>query len=251
MNRSFIKWPFGIITGLVIILCVAWILSGFIVSRGPQNYIAHGGGAIDGVPVTNSLEAVENSIAHGVKYIELDLQLTSDNKLVATHDWGTFRSQTEGDWGDSEVPSYNEFRKMRICGKYKPMTYQLIDSVFKKNPDLWLVTDKITDLGVMERFLPDLKDRIIVESFSPQQYSEGKNRGFKVFRSYHNLTPGGINAVEINSRRLIYQHFIPTEFAVYSNRRISSVEADSIFKSDKRIKYIYVDYFEDSFDSRK
>lgn len=239
-----------IITGLTVILCAAWILSGYMIPLGSQYYIAHGGGAIDGVPITNSLEAVENSIAHGVRFIELDLQLTSDMKLVAAHDWGTFRKQTGGNWDDPQIPSYDDFCKMQICGKYRPLTYSLIDSVFKKNPELWLVVDKITDIRAIERFLPDIKDRIIVESFSPRQYSECIRRGFKGFRSYHNLTPGGINAVEINSRRRIYQHFIPTEFAVYSNRRISSGEADSIFNSDKRIKFIYVDFFEDSSESR-
>lgn len=225
MKRSFFKWTFGIITGITIIFCASWGLSGYMIPHGPQYYIAHGGGAIDSVPITNSLEAFENSIAHDVRFIELNHQLTSDMKLVAAHDWGTFSRQTGSNWDETQVPSYDVFCKMRICGKYHPMTYQLIDSVFKANPHLWLVVGKITDIRVIERFLPDFKDRIIVESFSSRQYSDCKSQGSKGFRSHHNLTPGGINAVEINSRRLIYQHFIPTDSAVYSNLRISSCEA--------------------------
>lgn len=59
----------------------AFFISGQLVKGGAQDYVAHGGGAIDGYTVTNSLEAVENALSKGVKYIELDLQQTSDGKL--------------------------------------------------------------------------------------------------------------------------------------------------------------------------
>ncbi|MBD5317371.1 MAG: hypothetical protein HDS11_06880 [Bacteroides sp.] len=251
MQSKFVKRALGLIIAAVIVLWVAWFLSGAMVSAGPKHYIAHGGGAIDGQPITNSLEAVEHSIANGIKFIELDLQMTSDNKLVAAHDWGTFRELTGGGADDTQVPSLAEFCNKRIMGKYRPLTYLLIDSLFKANPDLWLVTDKITDVNPIEAFLPDIKERIIVECFTPEQYDECRKRGLRGFRSYHNLTPGGINAVERHSRRMVYQHFIPTEFAVYSRSRISTAEADSIFKSDKRIRFIYVDYIQDNHDIKK
>ncbi len=245
-KRRILKTGIGIMAGLCLLLVVARFLSDRLTGDGPQYYIAHGGGAIDGHPVTNSLEAVENAIAHGIKYIELDLQLTSDNKLVATHDWGRFRKQTGEDPDNHVIPSYDSFCQKRILGKYRPMTYHLIDSVFKENPDLMLVTDKIRDIEPLEKYLPDIKDRITVECFSPHQYKECQEKGFKAFKSYHNLSPGGINALERNSRRLFYQHFIPTTFAVFSNRLISISDADSIFNSDKRIRFIYVDHLEDS-----
>lgn len=79
-----------------------------------QNYIAHGGGAIDGHIATNSLEAIDNAIAHGIKYIELDLQLTADSILVAAHDWNSFAGMTGFKSPDNRPPTLEEFQKCRI-----------------------------------------------------------------------------------------------------------------------------------------
>ncbi len=52
--------------------------------------IAHAGGGINGLKYTNSLEAMEQSIEHGFKMIELDLLISSDRRIVAVHDWNRF-----------------------------------------------------------------------------------------------------------------------------------------------------------------
>src|SRR5690554_7339671 len=48
----------------------------------PYAFIAHAGGTVEGYQYTNALEAVENSLAHGYKLIEIDLSETSDGHLV-------------------------------------------------------------------------------------------------------------------------------------------------------------------------
>lgn len=59
-----------------------------------RGFVAHAGGVVDvpGVPggllASNSLEALEQSVAHGHDHIEVDLVETSDGRLVALHDWG-------------------------------------------------------------------------------------------------------------------------------------------------------------------
>jgi len=52
-----------------------------------RHYVAHAGGMIDGFMYTNSLEAVDNAIANGIHYIELDLALTKEDSLVASQDF--------------------------------------------------------------------------------------------------------------------------------------------------------------------
>lgn len=207
-----------------------------------QNYIAHGGGAIDGHITTNSLESVELSIEKGVKYIELDLQLTSDGKLVAAHDWQSFNQSTGRTGTKTSVPSYEEFTRCRIHGKYTPMTYKMIDSVFSAHPELTLVTDKIEDVKVIDRFLKQLKSRIIIECFTPRQYEDCVKLGYMPMRSYHNFKSGGLNVIKYRCARYIYQQILPTQYAVFDSRRLSVRDADSIFSSDSRIRFVYVDY---------
>ena len=62
----------------------------------PPQLIAHGGGIIirvDGkdkrVYSTNSIEALQRNYDEGYSLFEMDFQWTSDNHLVAIHDWGT------------------------------------------------------------------------------------------------------------------------------------------------------------------
>lgn len=224
----------------VLVLLVAVVCLSYIFKYDRHDYIAHAGGAIDGNPMTNSLEAVENAIAHDMKYIELDLQVTSDNKLVAAHDWDLYFDQTGNE--NKEIPSYDSFCKSKILGKYTPMTYRLIDSLFSEHPDVWFVTDKVRDMEILENSLPSIKDQIIVECFSPEQYEDCQRRGFRPMRSYNNYYPGGINVVVKNSPMFIYRHFYPSSFAVYSDDRISTDTADSLFSADRRIRFVYVDF---------
>lgn len=55
----------------------------------PSNeiFIAHAGGVISNNIYTNSKEDVLKSLQNGFKYIELDLLITKDNHIIASHDW--------------------------------------------------------------------------------------------------------------------------------------------------------------------
>lgn len=131
---------------LMVMLSVIIIGGGIIMCFGDtqefdygQHCIAHAGGMIDGYKYTNSLEAVENAINHGVRYIEMDLAMTSDGYLVCTHSWNDFNRQTG--YPDSHIPvSYKDFQQRKLYGYLTPMTPALIDSIWNRHPDLYLVT---------------------------------------------------------------------------------------------------------------
>ena len=80
---------------------------------------AHRGGANDFVE--NTLEAFEQSINLGYKYIETDVQATKDNKLVIFHDSDLKRML------DKEIDiasiDYNELCKYKINGTHKIPTF--------------------------------------------------------------------------------------------------------------------------------
>ncbi|MEE0978499.1 MAG: glycerophosphodiester phosphodiesterase family protein [Muribaculaceae bacterium] len=242
MKTGITKFKLGLLAAVamfVLCLCVTARLAG---RDEPHFYIAHGGGAIEGHPVTNTLEAVDNAISRGVKYIELDLVTTSDGQLVAAHDWGTFAEQTGVEASAASPPAYDTFRRSRVYGKFKPMTAEMIDSVLRANPDIHLVTDKIQDMALVDKSLGDFRDRMLVECFSKEQYSECQRLGYTPMHSYRNLSPSGLHAVGLESKSFFLRHFLPRDYAVFSNQRISAHEADSIFNAEPRVKYIYVDF---------
>lgn len=140
--------------------------------------IAHAGGAIDGDKYTNSLEAVKQSIVKGYKFIELDLLITKDDKIVAAHDWRSFNRITGHQHLDHQVLSLNEFRSRKINSKYTPLSYIEINEIFAANPSLILVTDKIKDF---KKLVATFKfaDRMIVEVFSIKDYQRALAAGVK------------------------------------------------------------------------
>lgn len=140
--------------------------------------IAHAGGAIDGRVYTNSLEALENAVAAGYRFVEFDLAFTLDSVLVATHSWSDFNAQSGFPAKGDSVPLYADFVSRKLYGKYTPLTAHLIDSVFVNNPQLFLVTDKISDADVLESYFPALKQRMVVEAFNYNDYVELKRRGY-------------------------------------------------------------------------
>jgi hypothetical protein len=144
----------------------------------PDVFIAHGGGSIDGLTFTDSLEAIESSIRRGYRMIELDLQVTTDGVLVAAHDWKSFRQWTgRGPEAISDEPmSLAQFKSNPIYGRYTPLDEVTIRAIFLRHPELILVTDKIADFPRLVRAFP-FQERVIVEVFSPQDVALAKASG--------------------------------------------------------------------------
>lgn len=172
-----------LLLGAAVVTAIGWrlwfnhVCESIIKDYPEQNYIAHGGGAIDGHIATNSLEAIDNAIAHGFRYIELDLQLTADSFLVATHDWDSFREITGFKNYDNRPPTLEEFKNCRIWGKYTPLTYCMIDSIFFRHPELILVTDKLDDAYYLQKFLPGLTNKTMVNVLPEINSMKLKKRG--------------------------------------------------------------------------
>jgi hypothetical protein len=116
-----------------------------------EHFIAHAGGAIDGLNYTNCVEAMDLSYSKGCKLFELDLCETTDGKIVAAHDPPGITEE--------------EFMNTLIAGKYTPMNIETINDWFRRHPDAILVTDKLNDPQRMyDEFL--FRDRVIMELFT-------------------------------------------------------------------------------------
>ena len=74
---------------------------------------------------TNSKEALEQAIQNGYKVIEVDFSVTSDGRVVCTHDFSEF----------SEIPDYDTFMLSKIKGQYTPISIEELVGCIAHHPD--------------------------------------------------------------------------------------------------------------------
>ena len=171
-----------------------------------EHFIAHAGGAIDGINYTNCVEAMDLSYSKGCKLFELDLVFTTDGKMIAKHD-------------PPEITEV-EFMSELIEGKYTPMNMETINDWFRKHPDAILVTDKINDTQrIYDEFL--FQDRVIMELFTWEAIDKAISLGIKPMVS-ENLIFG-------KSEKAMKMGISPLESKSFSN-------IEKILK-DKKIEY--------------
>lgn len=154
-------------------------LSRFYVNDGYINgnaYIAHGGG-INEYELTNSLEALTDSIKRKFKFIEIDMMVTSDGKIIGAHDWKQFKELIGYKNNTNKPINSNEIRETKINNKYTPIMGNDIYNFMIEN-DFVLVTDKIKNYDSLVKEIP-LADRMIVEVFSPDDYLRALQCGIK------------------------------------------------------------------------
>lgn len=103
--------------------------------------MAHALGGYDGNIYNNTEEALQNSIQNGFKFIEVDMTLTSDNKLVCTHGFDAASCVKTGVKQYNEVPTYKQFMTTKLHEKYKAIKVSTLIKYMKKYPDLLLEID--------------------------------------------------------------------------------------------------------------
>lgn len=146
--------------------------------------IAHGMGGLDGVELTNSLEAFETNYDKGQRVFEVDLSLTSDGLLAGRHDWMSYLDERfELDVPASEQdrpPTMATFLSRKILKQYTPISFDDVARLLVEYPDTYIITDtKEVDpqlvakqfaliRDTIERVDPTLVDRVIPEIYSPE-----------------------------------------------------------------------------------
>ena len=138
--------------------------------------IYHAGGEIHGNSYTNSLEAVENTLAEngGVCFVEMDFRYTSDGALVCAHEW------SDAVVDQTETPALEEFLSWKIQGRFTPLTAEHLMQILAENPNMYLVTDK--KVGSLVSIIGDLVklcgrddsvlSRIIIQLYTGREKSE-------------------------------------------------------------------------------
>ena len=136
------------------------------------NVIAHAGGVVNGVAMTNSREALFSARDKGFKFIELDLLFTADSMLVAYHSWDEYNVAIGKQENSSVAPTLKDFLSRQLPGGFTPLTADDINDFFISHDSIFFVTDKISDAKILNKFFPRLKNRMVVEAFNYKDYSD-------------------------------------------------------------------------------
>ena len=139
-------------------------------------FIAHAGGIIDGFTYTNSLEALNKNYNLGINHFELDLNLTSDNKIVAVHDWQSWTKRTK--YSGSIPPTLKVFLENKIDKKFSPLGEKEILNWFMEHPDSTLVTDKLDDPLIIMKTFKKIENNIIMELFTENSINKAFDNNF-------------------------------------------------------------------------
>jgi glycerophosphoryl diester phosphodiesterase len=117
--------------------------------------VGHAGVGLPEGTYTNSLEALDMAVSRGFTLIELDLSLTSDDRIVASHDWDIFYVELHpgvsflpsrfAKWIRPEVPTYDEFMGQEIRGGLTPLDVSRLSEWLTAHPAVKIVTDAKDD----------------------------------------------------------------------------------------------------------
>lgn len=145
----------------------------------PAKYIAHAGGRVDGLRLSNSKEAIEKSYRNGYKLIELDMEWSTDGNLVLVHDWGNFAKFINSN--DEKAYSAEEFRNLKIQKTLTPLTIDDLANWLMENHGVYIVTDvknsNVQALKFIKDRYPELINRFIPQIYHFQEYDQVKNMG--------------------------------------------------------------------------
>lgn len=103
------------------------------------SFIAHAGGEIEGYTYSNCGRAIRENYKKGYRVFEIDLALTSDNKIVAKHDWDSFIIQDGVEPG--HIPTKDEFLSKPLWGIFEPLSLEELCSIMVEYEDIWIITD--------------------------------------------------------------------------------------------------------------
>jgi len=142
--------------------------------------VGHSFGSIDGNSYTGSKEAFQERYDLGYRTFEVDLEMTSDDKVVLRHDWD---QGIQIGISSENIPTEEEFLAVPILGTYTPLSFSDLCLLMQEYPDIWIVTDsKYSDSkNVKKQFTimvqtaqecnaAEVLDRIIVQLYNTKMY---------------------------------------------------------------------------------
>ncbi len=127
---------------------------------------------------TNSLEAIENTIDSGNRFIEVDFDFSADGYLVCTHEL------------ESPVTEA-EFMSEKANGEFTHMNLDTVAKIMHNHPQIHVITDikgnNVSGCSQIREKYPELTERFIIQVYHDSEYEEIRELGFKylIFTLYN------------------------------------------------------------------
>lgn len=170
--------------------------------------IAHAGGAIYGIRLTNSLQALDNSYKHGFRHFELDIDWSTDGIPVLVHDW------TNTNWladirYSAEPHTYSEFQSMRGAMGIQFLDLDMLEAWLKEHKDAFIITDVKSDniklLTLCKNRYPRLFKQTIAQIYAFDEYEKVKNLGYKdIILTFYKLTCSEADIINFCKGKSLY-----------------------------------------------
>ena len=100
--------------------------------------ISHAMGGVDGYSYTNCLEGFQENYAEGHRVFEVDLEYTSDDRLVVWHHWNR---QVCSEHKKGKAPTHRQFMNYRIFDRFTPLDLEALLGLMSEHPDVRIVVD--------------------------------------------------------------------------------------------------------------
>jgi lipoteichoic acid synthase len=228
----------------------------------PPRLIAHAGGDIHGIRMTNSLRALDSSYNEGFRYIEVDIHLTSDGVPVLLHDWGN-ANWFAGINYSTEQPTHEDFKKRTgILG----LEFLDLDELMQwllKHEDAYIVTDikqeNVRILGDIRENYPEAGKRVIPQIYYLDEYEPVRNLGYEhIILTLYKIEDIGDEVFEFCSRNPLFgltisqgradpvlERFSPLGIPIY----VHTINDYNVYIKlrDKGAHGVYTDFFQPSF----
>lgn len=163
------------------------------------NVVRHAMGGYKNTIYSNHELALKKSIKEGYRFIELDLILTSDNKLVCSHGWDKYSCSYTGIKYTKTLEknmTYKKFMALKTHNKYATMDAKQWSEYVKKNEDIvWEIDMRTLNTKQSEKTIKELVklfdgkskylDRFLIQVGSEEMYTAIYNvYNFKYFQYF-------------------------------------------------------------------
>ncbi|QIB70290.1 hypothetical protein Ami103574_13755 [Aminipila butyrica] len=147
-----------------------------------EKLIAHGAGTVEGFPTSSSVDAMKLAIQNGFKWIELDLEFSSDGKIIMLHDWDRTVTTYLGRKFDKPL-SLREFNNQLIYGRFEALTFDKLTKILDENPQVQIITDTKEDnvklLTKIAETYPQYIKRIIPQIYDYNEFDSVAALGYE------------------------------------------------------------------------
>lgn len=144
--------------------------------------IAHAGGAVNGIRLTNSLQALDSSYSKGFRYFELDMNWTRDHVPVLVHDWGNV-NWLLGIKYSTEPQTSHDFMQGKAIRNLQFMDLDSLEEWCSQHKDATVISDIKSEnvglLGIIKEKYPHIYSGIIPQIYSFDQYDPVKDLGYQ------------------------------------------------------------------------